>query len=87
MLEEIFNVTNYKLFWANGESSTSKERRKSDDSLHEQFGYSSMFGNIWNSSLKDVNFCISNFNSLLEKADRSIEELNRPDYSHWSVLP
>ncbi|PKK64035.1 hypothetical protein RhiirC2_117723 [Rhizophagus irregularis] len=30
MLEEIFNVTNYKLFWANEESSTSKERRKSD---------------------------------------------------------
>ncbi|RIB25650.1 hypothetical protein C2G38_2241264 [Gigaspora rosea] len=31
MLEEIFNVTNYKLFWANGESSSSKERRRSDE--------------------------------------------------------
>ncbi|CAG8620537.1 3750_t:CDS:2 [Funneliformis caledonium] len=34
MLEETFNVTNYKLFWANGELSSSKERRKSDGKKH-----------------------------------------------------
>ncbi|CAG8821007.1 32802_t:CDS:10, partial [Gigaspora margarita] len=162
MLEEIFNVTNYKLFWANGESSSSKERRRSDgkkhgrkpdfrltfgekneivfgeikppcaannvinhaliklgefmkgslDSLHEQFGYSQcsetfgiiikgcqveLFGmdlafdglyrfkKVGRALLptEDANFLnivsvISNFYSLLEKADRSIEELNRP---------
>ncbi|CAB4413595.1 unnamed protein product [Rhizophagus irregularis] len=34
MLEEIFNTSNLKLVWANGESDSSKERRKSDNHKH-----------------------------------------------------
>ncbi|CAI2184286.1 3228_t:CDS:2 [Funneliformis geosporum] len=162
MLEEIFNAANYKIVWANGESSTSKERRKSDDnkhgrkpdfrvlfgeenefifgeikpprapnnvinhaliklgefmkgsldSLHKQFGYSpclETFGCITKGyqvelfsmdlpfdglyrfkqigrmllPTEDANFlnlvsAISYFYSLLERVDRSIEELNKP---------
>lgn len=162
MLEEIFNTTNYKLVWANGESSSSKERRKSNDnnhgrkpdfrvlfgeaneiifgeikppralnnvvnhaliklaefmkgsldSLHRRFGYSpcsETFGGVIKGfqvelfsmdlafdglyrfkqigrmllPTEDANFLnlvtvISTFYSLLEKVDRSIEELNKP---------
>ncbi|CAB5214795.1 unnamed protein product [Rhizophagus irregularis] len=115
--KEIFNVTNYKLFWANGESRKNeivfreikppcvannvinnaliklgKFMKDSLDSLHEQNNLGTL--NVQKhleSSLKDVkaslptkdaNFLnivsvISNFNSLLEKADHLIEELNR----------
>ncbi|CAG8497270.1 2968_t:CDS:2, partial [Cetraspora pellucida] len=34
MLEEIFNMTNYELVWANRESNSSKEQRKSDGKKH-----------------------------------------------------
>ncbi|POG79826.1 hypothetical protein GLOIN_2v1765169 [Rhizophagus irregularis DAOM 181602=DAOM 197198] len=34
MLEEIFNTSNLKLVWANGESDSSKKRRKSDNHKH-----------------------------------------------------
>ncbi|CAB5377222.1 unnamed protein product [Rhizophagus irregularis] len=101
MLEEIFNVTNYKLFWANEESSTSKERRKSDGSLHEQFWYSQCsetFGFIIKGCQVELFGMDLAFDGLyrfkkigrallptedanflnIEKADRSIEELNRP---------
>ncbi|KAF0492589.1 hypothetical protein F8M41_021610 [Gigaspora margarita] len=91
MLEEIFNMTNYKLFWANGESSSSKERRRSDGCQVELFGMDLAFDRLYHFKkvgrallpTEDANFLnivsvISNFYSLLEKTDRSIEELNRP---------
>ncbi|CAG8847516.1 11762_t:CDS:2, partial [Racocetra persica] len=34
LLEEIFNTNNYEFVWANGESSSSKSRRKVDNHTH-----------------------------------------------------
>ncbi|CAG8652726.1 16117_t:CDS:10 [Funneliformis mosseae] len=34
LLEEIFNTNDYKFVWANGESSSSKNRRKADNHMH-----------------------------------------------------
>ncbi|CAB4489290.1 unnamed protein product [Rhizophagus irregularis] len=86
--KEIFNVTNYKLFWANGESKTFGIIIKGCQV--ELFGMDLAFDGLYHfkkigrASLptKDANFLnivsvISNFNSLLEKADHLIEELNR----------